>query len=102
MSATESALGFAAVVTSSEELEGVYGPPDEPARLKAIDHLDDHCRAYIARSPFDQIGTVDGAGRCDVSPKGGAPGFVEVRDEKHLVIPDAKGNRRVDSSMASG
>ncbi len=97
MSATESALGFAGVVTSAAELDGVYGPPDEPVKLKAIDHLDEHCRAFIERSPFVLIGTTDRDGRCDVSPKGGRPGFVEVCDDRHLVIPDAKGNRRLDS-----
>lgn len=97
MSASDTALGFSHVVTSVEELEGVYGPPDTPAREKVIDHLDRHCRDLIARSPFVLLGTTDRSGRCDVSPRGGRPGFVEVCDERRLVLPDAKGNRRLDS-----
>jgi PPOX class probable FMN-dependent enzyme len=97
MAAVDRDLGFDRVVDSVEELDGVYGPPDEPVKQKAIDHLDEHCRAFIARSPFVLIATADRDGRCDVSPKGGLPGFVEVCDEKRLVIPDAKGNRRLDS-----
>jgi len=97
MAAVDRDLGFGHVVDSTEELDAVYGPPEEPAREKAIDRLDKHCRDFIGRSPFVLIATADRAGRCDVSPKGGPPGFVEVCDEKRLVIPDAKGNRRLDS-----
>jgi PPOX class probable FMN-dependent enzyme len=97
MAAVDRDLGFERVVGSVEELDGVYGPPDEAVKQKAIDHLDEHCREFIARSPFVLIATADRDGRCDVSPKGGPPGFVEVCDEKRLVIPDAKGNRRLDS-----
>lgn len=97
MDVTATVFGFTRLVASAEELDGVYGPPDPPAREKAIDHLDRHCRDFIARSPFVLLATADRAGRCDVSPKGGPPGFVEVCDEKRLVIPDAKGNRRLDS-----
>jgi hypothetical protein len=47
-------------------------------------------------SPFVLIATSDATGRCDVSPKGDAPGFVHVLDTKHLVIPDRPGNKRFD------
>jgi PPOX class probable FMN-dependent enzyme len=97
MSAVDPTLGFSHVITSPDELDGVYGPPDEAVRVKAIDHLDGHCRAFVARSPFVLLATADRAGRCDVSPKGGPPGFVEVSNDKRLLIPDAKGNRRLDS-----
>jgi len=58
--------------------------------------LDAHCRAFIALSPFVLVSTADGAGRCDVSPKGDAPGFVQVLDDRRLVIPDRPGNKRLD------
>jgi PPOX class probable FMN-dependent enzyme len=74
----------------------MVGTPSEVARAKQIAALDAHCRAFIAHSPFLLLGTADAAGRCDVSPKGDAPGFVQVLDDHHLVIPDRPGNKRLD------
>jgi PPOX class probable FMN-dependent enzyme len=85
------------VIASRDELAELYGPPIEAVVQKAIDHLDVHCREFIARSPFVLLATSDGSGRCDVSPKGGPPGFVGVLDEHRLLIPDAPGNKRIDS-----
>jgi PPOX class probable FMN-dependent enzyme len=96
MSTTERAA-FRDVVASLEELQGTYGDPSEVAREKVIDRLDVHCRDFIARSPFVLIATSDANGRCDVSPRGGPPGFVEVLDERRLVFADAKGNKLLDS-----
>jgi uncharacterized protein len=90
-------MKFEHPVTSLDELRALVGEPSELARKKQIDHLDAHCRAYIAHAPFLLIGTADAAGRCDASPKGDAPGFVHVLDDHHLVIPDRPGNKRVDS-----
>ena len=87
---------FKDVVTSVEELRALMGEPSELALRKDIGRLDQHCRAFIARAPFVLIATSDRAGRCDVSPKGDAPGFVEVLDERHLVVPDRPGNKRYD------
>ena len=64
---------------------------------KQIDHLDQHCRAIIAKSPFLLLGTSDPTGRCDVSPKGDYPGFVRVLDDKTIAIPDLPGNNRLDT-----
>jgi PPOX class probable FMN-dependent enzyme len=97
MSATDRASGFRDVVRSLDELGGTYGGPSEVARNKIIDHLDPHCRDFIARSPFFLLATSDPEGRCDVSPRGGPAGFVEVLDEKRLVFADAKGNKLLDS-----
>jgi hypothetical protein len=66
------------------------------ARRKELPALDQHARAFIARSPFLLLGTSGPDGRCDVSPKGDAPGFVHVLDDHHLVIPDRPGNKRLD------
>ena len=71
--------------------------PREAAIRKQISALDEHCRAFIARSPFLFIATSNADGDCDVSPKGDAPGFVHVLDDKTLVIPDRPGNQRADS-----
>jgi uncharacterized protein len=88
---------FTDVVTSVEELRELYRPPGEGAVRKQIDRLDDNCRSFIAHAPFVLIGTADADGTCDVSPKGGPPGFVTVLDDRHLAIPDLPGNNRIDS-----
>ena len=87
------------VFTSSEELQSYIGAPMELAVRKAIPHLDRHCRAFIARSPFVSIGTAASNGRADVSPRGDAPGFVQVLDDNTLFIPDRPGNNRMDTML---
>jgi PPOX class probable FMN-dependent enzyme len=87
------------VVTTTEALRALVGEPSERAKGKQIDHLDPHARAFIAHSPYLLLGTSDKAGRCDVSPKGDAPGFVLVLDDHTVVVPDRPGNKRVDSLM---
>lgn len=88
---------FSHLVTSADGLAGANGAPDDATAAKVIDHLDGHCRAFIARSPLVLLGTADREGRADVSPRGGPPGFVEVLDERRLALADAKGNRLMDS-----
>ena len=78
-------------------LRAFMGKPSELAAKKSITRLDKHCREFISRSPFVCIGTTDGAGNADVSPKGDPPGFVQVLDDKTLFIPDRPGNNRIDS-----
>jgi PPOX class probable FMN-dependent enzyme len=84
-------------ITTVEELRELYPPPKERSVQKELVHLDSHCRDYIALSPFVLVASSNSAGACDVSPKGGPPGFVRVLDEHRLAIPDATGNRRLDS-----
>lgn len=88
---------FTDVVASDDELASLYGPPVEAVTNKIIDRLDGHCRDFIARAPFVLVATADEEGNCDVSPKGGGPGFVQVLDDRRLAIPDAPGNRLVYS-----
>lgn len=90
---------FADVVSTEEELRALLGHPSELAIKKVQPRLDEHCRDFIARSPFMLLGSVDGAGNCDVSPRGDAPGFVLVLDEQTLLIPDRPGNKRFDSLL---
>jgi uncharacterized protein len=89
---------FDHVVSSLEELRGIVQAPAPGSRtlLKERTVLDAHCRAFIARSPLLLLATADAHGRCDVSPKGDAPGFVHVLDERRLAIPDRPGNKRLD------
>jgi hypothetical protein len=84
-------------VTSAEELREIIGAPEAPAIKKQIDHLDEHCRQFIALTPLLFISSANADGQCDVSPKGDAPGFVHVLDEKLLAIPERAGNRRSDT-----
>jgi hypothetical protein len=88
---------FSDTVTTLEQLREHVPLPREAAIRKQIAKLDEHCRAFIARSPFLFLATSNAAGDCDVSPKGDAPGFVQVLDDETLVIPDRPGNQRADS-----
>jgi predicted pyridoxine 5'-phosphate oxidase superfamily flavin-nucleotide-binding protein len=83
--------GIDGVVTTEHELRELYGFPGERAVAKEHATLDEHCRTFIAHSPFLVMGTAGADGRCDVSPKGDAPGFVRVLDDHHLAIPDRLG-----------
>jgi PPOX class probable FMN-dependent enzyme len=87
---------FNDVVTSEHELRDMLGVPAERSVLKERPALDAHFRAFIARSPFLLMATAGTDGTCDVSPKGDAPGFVLVLDDRHIVIPDRPGNKRFD------
>ena len=80
-----------------EQLRELYEPAMEIAVRKDIGHLDELCRRLIAAAPMLFVATYSAEGQCDVSPRGGRPGFVTVLDEQHLAIPDATGNRRLDT-----
>jgi uncharacterized protein len=84
-------------ITTLDELREIYPDPAERALRKELDHFDRHCREFIAMSPFALLSSSNRTGACDVSPKGGPPGFVRVLDDHRLLIPDATGNRRLDS-----
>jgi len=90
-------MEFAEVVASERELREVIGAPIQRSLQKEIHHLDAHCRALIAASPFVLIASSDSSGRMDVSPKGDPAGFVQVLDDHSLAIPDRPGNRRADT-----
>jgi len=64
---------------------------------KVLHALDRHCRAFIALSPFLVLASADAEGRVDASPRGDPPGFVQVLDDRTLLLPDRRGNNRVDS-----
>ncbi len=85
-------------VSSHADLVELLGQPGELVRAKIIGRLDQHCRDFIALSPFALLGTVGTNGRLDVSPRGGNAGFAEVsEDGGTLIFGDAKGNRLADS-----
>ncbi len=87
------------VLTSEAELREIL-PDQYPSQTgKVIDHIDEHIRVWIERSPFLTMATVSAAGQVDVSPKGDPAGFVKVLDEKTLAVPDRPGNHRFDSFL---
>ncbi|MFS1512088.1 pyridoxamine 5'-phosphate oxidase family protein [Chengkuizengella sp. SCS-71B] len=88
---------FKEVVTSEEELREMLGYPSERAIKKVVSKLDSHCRQYLRLSPFVVLSTSDANGICDVSPRGDAPGFIHIIDDKHIVLPERQGNKRMDS-----
>ena len=87
-----------AAITSIEALRERYTKqPRERVVRKELDRVDEHARRFIAHSPFFVLATSSADGRLDGSPRGDVPGFVQVRDETTLLVPDRPGNNRLDS-----
>jgi hypothetical protein len=84
------------VLQSEAELRAVYKQPSARAVAKAQPRLDRHARRFIELSPFFCMGST-GSGLGDVTPRGGAPGFVHVLDDTCLAFPDRPGNNRLDA-----
>ena len=84
-------------ITTLEDLRSLYAAPQPRAVKKQIAALDDHCRRFIALSPFVVLATADRLKHLDASPRGGPPGFVKVDGGGALLIPDSPGNNRLDS-----
>ena len=80
-------------ITTVEQLRTLMGEPHPATPRKLLRALDDLALDFIGRAPFMVLGTADAEGNQDVSPKGGAPGFVMVEDRNTLFIPDRKGNK---------
>jgi PPOX class probable FMN-dependent enzyme len=88
---------FANALSTPEQLAELYEPALERAWSKDIGVLDAAAAALIATAPMVLVASHDAEGRTDVTPRGGPAGFVTVLDEQHLAIPDATGNRRLDT-----
>jgi uncharacterized protein len=88
---------FAGAFTRPEQLRDFYDAPMPQAVRKDIGRIDDLCRRLIAAAPMLFVATHSESGHADVSPRGGPPGFVTVLDDEHVAIPDATGNRRLDT-----
>ncbi len=82
-------------VTSLDDLAKIYAAPLPHIATKETDHITEVGRAFIAASPFLVLATSNGAS-IDCSPKGDAPGFVQLLNERTLLIPDRPGNNRID------
>jgi hypothetical protein len=84
-------------IATLAELEALYTPAPSPAALvKEVDRITPHYRRLIEASPFVALATIGPEG-IDCSPRGDRPGFVRVADERTLLIPDRRGNNRIDS-----
>jgi PPOX class probable FMN-dependent enzyme len=83
-------------VRTIEELEAIYGAVDRRSLDKEISYLHHHYRAFIAAAPLFVMATAGPSG-LDASPRGDEAGFVEIADDRTLVIPDRRGNNRIDS-----
>jgi uncharacterized protein len=83
-------------VRTIEELEAIYGRPNLASTVKEIDYVSDHYRAYIEASPFVALAT-SGPDGLDCSPRGDAGACVRVADRRTLIVPDRRGNNRIDS-----
>lgn len=84
-------------IKDTAELHALYDPPSGRAKNKDLHALEKHAINFIKTSPFLVMSTSDVDGKMDASPRGGHPGFVKVLNENEIVIPDSKGNNRVDS-----
>lgn len=84
-------------ITNQEELRTLYGWPKGRAKIKVLKQLEKHAKNFISHSPFFVMSTYDENGNTDASPRGGQAGFVKILNDSTLLIPDAKGNNRVDS-----
>lgn len=85
------------VISTMPELRTAYREPKPLAHQKVLPRLDDHCRNFIAISPFCVLTSVGADGMMDTSPRGDPPGFVAAPDERTLLLPDRPGNNQVDT-----
>ncbi len=85
------------LIETMAELEALYPAAPTPAStVKEVDYITPSYAALIAASPFVALAT-SGPGGLDCSPRGDLPGFVRVADARTLIVPDRRGNNRIDS-----
>ncbi|MEM9625514.1 MAG: pyridoxamine 5'-phosphate oxidase family protein [Pseudomonadota bacterium] len=85
------------IISEEAALRALYGKPNPLSLKKELNHLDRNCQRFIELSPFLCLATSGPDGRADNSPRGDAPGFVQIADDKTLLMPDRPGNNRIDS-----
>ncbi len=83
-------------IATTEDLLELYGEPVPRSLLKELDHISAHYRKFVERAPFVIVATVGPEG-LDCSPRGDPPGFARVVDENTILLPDRRGNNRLDT-----
>ena len=83
-------------ISTVEDLEALYGQPVPRSLTKEIDYISDHYRVFIEKSPFVVLASIGPEG-LDCSPRGDPAGFVRVADKKTVLLPDRRGNNRLDT-----
>lgn len=83
-------------IATLADLESLYAEPSGASLAKEVDYLHPYYRAFVEASPFCLLSTASAKGG-DCSPRGDAPGFVHVLDDRTLLLPDRRGNNRIDS-----
>src|SRR5437762_2342486 len=84
------------VISTVEQLEAIYGFPNDASTVKVADRITPRYRVLIEKSPFAALATCGPEG-LDCSPRGDLAGFVRIHDDRTLIMPDRRGNNRVDS-----
>ena len=84
-------------IKNTAQLREIYGFPSGRAKDKVLTKLDKHAIHFINSSPFLILSSADSEGNMDASPRGGEPGFVAIANSNEILIPDFKGNNRIDS-----
>ena len=85
------------LITDEAALRAWIGQPSPQTCLKISDRLNTQTRQFIERSPFVCVATADAQGRCDLSPRGDPAGFVQILDDRTLLLPERPGNRLADT-----
>lgn len=86
-------------INTETQLRELYGFPSGRAKDKVLSKLDEHAINFIKKSPFLILSSSNKEKKHDASPRGGIPGFVKVINDSEIIIPDAKGNNRMDSIL---
>src|SRR4030088_2429617 len=84
------------IIATVRDLEAIYGQPNEASTVKVATRMTPQYRVLIEKAPFAALAT-SGPEGLDCSPRGDVPGFVRMHDDKTLMMPDRRGNNRVDS-----
>lgn len=85
------------IVSDEHDLRDAIGHPQAVVVAKIAEHLNELTRQFIERSPFVCVATAAPGGGLDVSPRGDPAGFVQILDDRTLLIPDRPGNRIADT-----
>ena len=83
-------------ITTLDELEEIYGTPHEASTVKVLHHLSPTYRRFIEAAPFAALASVGPEG-LDCSPRGDQKNVVSIADDKTLLMPDWRGNNRIDT-----